>query len=233
MNQLFDKEFMKENMMGPNAVMLLEELAKDITLKPGMRVLDLGCGKGLTSMWLANQFDIQIFALDLWISATENYQRFLDKGLDDRIIPIHADALQMPFAEDYFDAVISVDSYQYYGTEELYMDNHLAPLVKKAGIIAIVVPGVKRELQEPIPQEMALSWTKEDISTFHSCEWWKTLLRKSSKTDMVSIKEMQCFDESWNDWLECDNEYAVSDRPAMNAGAGKYMNFISMICKRK
>ena len=41
------------------------------------------------------------------------------------------------------------------------------------------------------------------------------------------------FDECWNDWLACDNEYAVDDRKAMNAGAGKYMNFIAMIIRRK
>lgn len=233
MNQLFDKEFMQKNMMGPNAITLLEELAKDITLKPGMRVLDLGCGKGLTSMWLANGHNIQVFAVDLWITATENHQRFKQMCLDHKIIPIHADATQMPFAEDYFDAVISVDSYNYYGTDEQYMAKHLAPIVKKDGIIAIVVPGVKEELQGPIPHEMALSWKQEDLSTFHSCEWWEALLRKADNIDIISIKEMQCFDESWNDWLRCDNEYAISDRAAMHAGAGKFMNFISMICKRK
>lgn len=189
--------------MGPNAITLLEELAKDITLKSGMRVLDLGCGKGLTSMWLANQFDIQVFAVDLCIAATENYRRFQEKTLDHKIIPIHADALKMPFADDYFDAVISVDSYNYYGTDEQYMDKYLAPLVKKDGIIAIVVPGVKVELQGSIPKEMALSWTKEDLNTFHSCEWWESLLRKSNKVDIVTIKEMHCFNESWSDWLAC------------------------------
>jgi hypothetical protein len=44
---------------------------------------------------------------------------------------------------------------------------------------------------------------------------------------------MESFDECWNDWLVCDNEYAVNDRKAMNAGAGKYMNFIAMILRRK
>jgi hypothetical protein len=44
---------------------------------------------------------------------------------------------------------------------------------------------------------------------------------------------MPDLDELWNDWLACDNEYAVRDRPAMEAGAGKYMNFVSIIAKRK
>ncbi|MGG4184365.1 methyltransferase domain-containing protein [Paenibacillus jamilae] len=98
---------------------MLEELSKNLTLQKGMRVLDLGCGTGLTSIYLAQKFDITVFAVDLWISATENYRRFREFGLESQIIPIHADACHLPFAEQYFDAVISVDAYQYFGANEL------------------------------------------------------------------------------------------------------------------
>ena len=37
----------------------------------------------------------------------------------------------------------------------------------------------------------------------------------------------------WNDWLACENEYAVGGRKTMEAGGGKYMNFIAMILRRK
>ncbi|MFR2287016.1 MAG: SAM-dependent methyltransferase, partial [Akkermansia sp.] len=100
-------------MMGPNAITLLKELSCQIPLEPSMRVLDLGCGRGLTSAYLADTFGVQVFALDLWIPATENYLRFRELGLDSRIIPLHGDAGNMPFAEEYFDAVVSVDSYHY------------------------------------------------------------------------------------------------------------------------
>lgn len=44
-------------------------------INKGMRVLDLGCGKGLTSVFLAEEFGVQVFAVDLWTTATENYNR--------------------------------------------------------------------------------------------------------------------------------------------------------------
>lgn len=112
------------------------------------------------------------------------------------------------------------------------MDSKLAPLVKKGGIIALAFPGLKEELNGAIPSEMALSWPAEDIETWHSCEWWKSLLKKSCEITVESISEMQGFDEYWNDWLYCTNEFsehARLDRAAMEAGAGKYMNFISVI----
>jgi cyclopropane fatty-acyl-phospholipid synthase-like methyltransferase len=177
----YDKQFLLDNMMGPNAMKIVEQLTAGLTLKPDMRVLDLGCGKGLTSIFLAKEFGVQVFAHDLWITATENYQRFKSFNLDNLIIPVHGDAMEMPYADEYFDAVISVDAYIYFGLGERYMDDKIAPLVKKGGIIAIATPGVKNELNGELPVEMSYSWTAEDLSTFHSCVWWRDLLSKSQQ----------------------------------------------------
>ena len=73
------------------------------------RTLDLGCGYALTSLFIANETDAEhVYAFDLWVPATENYRRIQDNGLADKIIPIHGDAMDMPFAEEYFDAIVSV-----------------------------------------------------------------------------------------------------------------------------
>lgn len=58
-----DIKFLNENMMGPNAWFVAEELTADLSLKNGMRVLDLGCGRGLTSVFLAEKFGVQVFAV--------------------------------------------------------------------------------------------------------------------------------------------------------------------------
>ena len=58
--------------------------------------MDLGCGMGLTSMFLAKEAKVSVFATDLWIPATKNAENFRNWGVDDRIIPIHADANNLP-----------------------------------------------------------------------------------------------------------------------------------------
>lgn len=98
--ELFNKEYL----MGPNSVRLLEEMLEKYPLRQGTRVLDLGCGKGLTSLFLAKEADVNVFATDLWISATENNIHFNEWQVSEKIIPIHADANDLPFAEKYFDA---------------------------------------------------------------------------------------------------------------------------------
>ncbi|MGN0905360.1 MAG: SAM-dependent methyltransferase [Alphaproteobacteria bacterium] len=233
MTEKMSADFIKANMMGPNAVKLLEEAAASLPFKPGSRVLDLGCGKGLTSIYLASTFSVRVFAMDLWIPAAENFRRFRDFGLDDAIVPIHADIAQPPFAEGYFDTVVSVDAYHYFGRDPAFMDARLAPLVKQDGMMLLVFPGLKREVGRDIPPEMLLSWRPEDIDTMHSPSWWSALLAQAVSIDVVAIKEAACSEEAWEDWLACDNPYAVGDRRAMCAGAGKHMNFISVLCRKR
>ena len=99
----YKKYFTKEYLMGPNSFRLLDELIRrcpeDVKFD---RTLDLGCGYALTSLFIANETDANhVYAFDLWVPATENYTRIKDNGLEDKIIPIHGDAMDMPFAEDY------------------------------------------------------------------------------------------------------------------------------------
>ena len=226
----YDKNFLKENMMGPNSMMILEELLNEVPLKSGMRVLDLGCGNGLTSVFLAKEYGVQVFALDLWISATDNYRRFLKNGVDDLIIPIHADAQDMPFAEEFFDAVVSVDAYHYVGNNDTFFPEKVRPLLKKDGIAAIAVPGMKYEVHENIPEEMKPYWEEEALAMWHSIEWWRPKFEK--ELDNLRIWEMSCFSQAWKDWLETDNPYAAGDRKMLQADGGRYMNLIGIVGTR-
>lgn len=223
----YDKDFLVENMMGPNSLVILEELLKDVPIKKGMRVLDLGCGKGLTSIFLAKEYDVQVFAVDLWITATENYNRFQSLGLDNSIIPVHADAHELPFANAYFDAVISVDSYHYFGNNCEYFNQYLRPLLKQDALVALAFPGMKTEILDPVPQEMKPYWPDEALATWHSPGWWKDVF--SSSLSGFTISEMQCFERAWSDWLATENPYAIGDRAMMEADHGRYMNIISIV----
>ncbi len=231
----YDKQFVTENLMGPNALKMLEELISTLDIHSGMKILDLGCGKGLTSIFLAKEFGATVYATDLWIAATDNYTRFKAAGLDNLIIPIHADAIDMPFADEYFDAIISIDAYAYFGTEASFMDTKLAPVVKQGAPIALAFAGFKEEIHDNLPSEILAFWTKEDVEYFHSCKWWRNMLSESKQIQIQNIQEMACFEEAWQDWLDSSNEYAalaLNDKQAMESGAQKYMNFISILARK-
>ena len=55
----YDGRFVVDNLMGPNVLWLAEYASEAMTLKPGMRVLDLGCGKAISSIFFAKEFGVQ------------------------------------------------------------------------------------------------------------------------------------------------------------------------------
>ena len=58
----YDESWVTENRMGPNVLWLAESLAERMQLKAGARVLDLGCGKAISSVFLAREFGVEVWA---------------------------------------------------------------------------------------------------------------------------------------------------------------------------
>ena len=92
---------------------------------------------------------------------------------NENIIEVKADATDLPFEKEFFDAVVSTDSYNYFGRNEKYLDEKLLPYVKKGGYVYIVVPGMKKDCHSNIPKELLLSWTPEQLDYIHDIEYWK------------------------------------------------------------
>jgi cyclopropane fatty-acyl-phospholipid synthase-like methyltransferase len=171
--------------------------------------------RGLTSIFLAKEYGVTVFAADLWISATDNYERIKSMGLEDKIIPIHAGAYDLPFAHECFDVAVCADAYHYFGVEGSYLKNYLAPLVKKGGKIAVAVLELKKEFTHGAPAELLPYWF-EDMN-YHSCDWWYNLRKTSDSFSIKECKELKWLEEAWKDWLSCDNDYACKDIGVMES----------------
>ena len=230
----YDMNLVREKSMGPNPIKLEEELLADHRIPQGATVMDLGSGQGLTSVFLVKEYGFRVFAVDLWSNPTENKRFFDQMGFTtEQIIPIHADANDLPFAEEFFDAVISTDSYHYFGRDPEYLGKHLLPFVKHGGYLYIVVPGMKKDCHDNLPAELLLSWTPDELDYLHDTTYWTNIICQTEGIEILSIHEMESNEEVWNDWLTCDNEYAQGDRKSMEAGGGKYLNFGAIVLKRK
>ena len=95
----------------------------------------------------------QVWATDLWFSATENLPADPRRRVADAVFPIHADARALPFAAEFFDAIARIDSFFYYGTDDLYL-NYLARFLKPDGPIGIAGAGLVQELTA-VPEHLA------------------------------------------------------------------------------
>ena len=226
---------LQDTMMGPNAIRQAEELASHFTITKDMRILDLGCGMGLSSLYLVQEYGAEVFATDLWIEPTENYERFQSLGVADKIVPLMIDATQpLPFAERYFDAIISVGAYNMFGENEEMLPK-LISYVKKGGHIAVSIPGLKYDFGDNVPPEMQQFWDAPDVArTVRGIEWWKDLWSKAEGIEIVSISEMACHDIAWEEYLASLNPCVEDDKwdlDMMEAEGGKYFNTIQLIAR--
>lgn len=195
----YDPEWVLDNQMGPHPLWLTEFLAQPFDLKPGMRVLDLGCGMGMTSVFLAREYGVQVYAVDLWDGPDKKWENAKAFGVEHLIIPIQADARSLPFARGFFDAIICVDAYIYFGQEEGYLEN-LLKFLRPKGQLGMIVTGYKQEIMGDIPEHIK-EFLHDELWTWKSLPWWKN---HWAKTGLVSIDVADILPNGCALWLRWD-----------------------------
>jgi cyclopropane fatty-acyl-phospholipid synthase-like methyltransferase len=216
---------------GANSLWLTEWLSGALELRRGMRVLDLGCGSGASSIFLRREFDVQVWATDLWSSAAERLQRVRDAGMDDGVFPIHADARSLPFAAEFFDAIVSIDSFVYYGTDDLYL-GYLARFLKPGGQLGIAGAGTMREIDGQVPAHLQ-RWWEPGMVCLHSAEWWRRHWERSGILDIDVSDTMPDGWQRWREWqlaVAPDNAVEIE---AIEADRGEYMGYVRAVGRRR
>lgn len=238
----YSPDWVMDHQMGPNALWLVEWLCEALDLKPEMRILDLGCGTAITSIFLAREFGVQVWASDLWVGPDENWKRISEAGMSDKVFPLKGEAHALPFACEFFDVVVSVDAYHYFGTDELYM-GYLSRFLRPRGRIGIVVPGLMQPLQSGVPEHLtrkqsngAAFWEDECIC-FLTVEGWRGLWERSNRVDVTVADKMP---DGWRHWrdFEIELERAKKNRfpsvaEALDADQGRYLGFVRLVGTRK
>lgn len=149
-------------------------------------------------MFLVKEYGFKVFAADLWSDPEENRKFFRKMGLtDEQIVPVKADAEALPFEKAFFDAVVSTDSYNYFGRDPDYLDQKLLPFVKNGGYVYIAVPGMKKDCHNDLPKELLLSWTPEQLEYLHDAAYWQSIVSRCSGAqkiikNQIRVKSNNC-----------------------------------------
>jgi SAM-dependent methyltransferase len=216
---------------GANQLWLTEWLTEAMDLKPGIRVLDLGCGRGLSSIFLAREFGVTVWSVDLWLDPSERWPRIRDAGLENQVFPLKCDARQLPFARDFFDAIVSIDSYFYYGTDDLFL-NELLKLLTPAGRLGIAGAAFVQEIDRDVPDHLK-AWWEPSLCCLHPAAWWRKHWERSGVAEVELADELP---DGWKYWLQWHRE-AVPDNhveiAAVEADAGRYLGYARAVCRRK
>lgn len=187
------------NWMAPGGLVLASMMAERLSLRPGERVLDLGCGRGQSSVFLALQYGVEVVSLDLWVSAAERRQSAIRASAGDRVTPMQGDiARGLPHGFADFDAIFCLQAFHCFGTKASVV-RYLASLLRPGGRICIA-QGCFREEPDSLPPLFRETdgWHAE-YEKYHSPDWWGNHLQPAGPFDIAVSQEVPDGDVLWED----------------------------------
>jgi SAM-dependent methyltransferase len=210
----YDPRWLLDLDMGPHPLWQLEEILPALDLQPGMRVLDLGPGRGATSVFLARECGVTVTACDLWVGADEIEAVLRQAGVADSVTAVNADVRSLPFGDGEFDAVVSIDAFEYFGT-----DVHLLPVLlrvlKPGGAIGMTTPGLEPDPYEARVGDDVWSLFGYEVAAWHTPEWWRRHWELSGMLEGIETGWLPDGRENWIVWAEAVREFKGAEKDAV------------------
>ena len=211
-----------QDFFGGGGLYLAVEMLRTLRLKPDDIVLDLGCGKGATSVFLAKHFGVQVVALDLWTSAEYLNETFKAQGYAGRIAAIQMDATQpLPFPDNHFDAIFCMNSFNFYGGTVGFL-KHLLKHLKPGGQLCIGSEVLSSEFTDeqianpppvyafrlPPPNEH-VDVFEDDFKKQHTPGWWHHLFQSSGLLRVEYCRELENSSVMYEELVRYEHEHHI------------------------
>lgn len=182
--------------LGPGSYEMAYSLVQATKIQPGMRVLEIGAGTGQVAATLAKHWNVSVVTLEPWedLNIIQKYAE--EVGVSNQVLALNAKAQKMPFADQCFDAVISIGSFEMIKDERPQALQEMVRVAKKGARIGIAEPMC---LQELLPSDLAeLDYFRASQECFRTVEWNIHLFRQHG----LSIKESHYFADGYKWWVE-------------------------------
>ena len=223
--------------MGPNPLWLLEDLLTDLEIPAGGRVLDLGSGGGATSVFLARELGAEVWATDLWVSEADATKVMVEAGVADRVHVVNADARALPYDDGQFDAIVCIDAWEYFGTDDRFLPM-LLRVLRPGGTIGIATPCLQQEFAtyDDCPGHVRglVGW---EAAAWHSPGWWRT---QWARTGLVDVTSCRAQDRGWSDWLDWTRALEARDPGSqrgvlemLEADQGEHLSFAMLTAVKR
>jgi len=159
---------------------VVKDIAEYYKLKPGNKILDIGCGKGFMLYDFSKlnpQFDV--FGIDISKYAIENCIESLKGKLQ------IGDAKSLPYPDNYFDLVISINTHHNLdGKDIISAFNEVERVTKKNSYIVLDAYSNEKEKEELI------NWNLTAKTIKHVNDWKKFFEKINFKGDFFWFKPL-------------------------------------------
>lgn len=149
-------------------------------------------------MFLAKELESEVWAADLWISPELVEPMLRDVGVFDQVHPVQTDARALPFEDGFFDVIVSIDAWEYFGTDDHFLPG-LLRVLRSGGPVGVATPGMVQDVRDlgaiPSHIQAVVGW---EALAWHSPGWWQ---QQWELTGLLSSVRGRLQDTGWADWL--------------------------------
>jgi len=173
-----------------------ERLVELCHIGEGSYILDVGCGTGQTPCYIAKKYGCRVVGVDINERMVErSRERAEKKGVADMVEFRVADAQDLPFQDDTFDAVIT-ESVTAFPEDKQRVVMEYARVTKPGGYVGL---NESTWLKVPPPPEM-VAWASQDLGTHVNpltSDGWTGLLEGAGLTvKFIDVREVKARKEA-------------------------------------
>jgi cyclopropane fatty-acyl-phospholipid synthase-like methyltransferase len=174
-----EKRFVNRRKKAENNIKKIRDTLKQLEVGNTKDVLEIGCGIGLVSAYLANQFSMKVYGTDFDPEEIKLAQEINEEGLK-----LHfqvEDAANLSFKDGSFDLVLSQNVFHHIPNWSDAV-GEIQRVLRPAGCLIwhdIVFPGIVKKLFKPLTKNYGLYTIIDILSEFDKVGF--TIIQKQKK----------------------------------------------------
>ncbi len=126
---------------------------------------------------------------------------------------------------------MSIDSFVYYGTDDLYL-NCLARCLKPGDVLGVAGAGVMHEIEGPVPEHLR-AWWQPGMYCLHSAAWWRRHWERTGILEIAVADTLANGGELWRDWQAVVAPGNATEIQAVEADRGAYLGDVRIVGRRR
>lgn len=208
--QDFNSVFSELERWGPGSVQDTQSAIERLPISP-VSLLEIGCGKGMSTQLFAQQLDCHITALDNEPSALKALSSLASaQGFEHMVTPVCANMTELPFSDASFDAIWAEGSAYIMGVENAF--NAWRRLLRPGGVLVISDLVWSSDTKGALALEY---WSKEypDMSSV------STRIKQANKAGYRLVDSFALSNQAWDNYYLPLEQRIKTLRPLMEESA--------------